>query len=132
MTSVLVVDADDDVRASIGEILQGSGITVALASRGLEALALLRRVPVDVVLVDLRLPDFAEVDILRALRNELARIPVIVTGVESPGAAIEAGSRARPVGPRSPPSGAGSERSSTGWSRTLAAPSSGPASAWRG
>jgi two-component system, response regulator YesN len=91
MTSVLVVDADDDVRASIGEILQRSGITVALASRGLEALALLRRVPVDVVLVDLRLPDFAEVDILRALRNELARIPVIVTGVESPGVAIEAG-----------------------------------------
>ena len=91
MTSVLVVDADDDARASIGEILQGSGITVALASCGLHALALLRRVPVDVVLVDLRLPDFAEIEMLRALRNELTRVPVIVTGVASPGAAIEAG-----------------------------------------
>jgi len=91
MTSVLVVDADDDARASIGEILQGSGITVALASCGSQALSLLRRVPVDVVLVDLRLPDFAEIEMLRALRSELTRVPVIVTGVASPGAAIEAG-----------------------------------------
>ena len=91
MTSVLVVDADDDARASVGEILQGSGITVALASCGLQALALLRRVPVDVVLVDLRLPDFAEIEMLRVLRNELTGVPIIVTGVASPGAAIEAG-----------------------------------------
>jgi two-component system, response regulator YesN len=91
MTSILVVDADDDARTSIGAILEGSGITVALASCGVQALALLGRVPVDVVLVDLRLPDFAEIEMLRALRNELARVPVIVTGVASPGAAIEAG-----------------------------------------
>jgi two-component system response regulator YesN len=91
MTSVLVVDADDDARARIEEILQGSGITVALASCGVQALALLQRVPIDVVLVDLRLPDFAEIEMLRALRNELTRAPVIVTGVASPGAAIEAG-----------------------------------------
>ena len=91
MTSVLVVDADDDARASIGKALQGSGITVELASCGRQALSLLRRVPVGVVLVDLRLPDVAEVDMLRALRSELARVPVIVTGIVSPGAAIEAG-----------------------------------------
>jgi ActR/RegA family two-component response regulator len=46
---------------------------------------------VDIVLVDLRLPDFAEIEMLRALRSELTRVPVIVTGVAAPGAAIEAG-----------------------------------------
>jgi YesN/AraC family two-component response regulator len=91
MISVLVVDADDDALRTIGEILHGAGIGAALASTGLHALTLFRRVPVDVVVVDLRLSDFAGIEMLRAFRGERSGVPVIVTGVSSPGAAIEAG-----------------------------------------
>src|SRR5215510_8229784 len=91
MLSILVVDADDDALKTIGEILHGAGIGASLASTGLHALTLFRRVPVDGVVVDLRLPDFGGIELLRALRDERSGVPVIVTGVTSPGAAIEAG-----------------------------------------
>jgi two-component system response regulator YesN len=91
MLSVLVVDADDDALKTIGEILHGAGIGASLASTGLHALTLFRRVLVDVVVVDLRLPDFGGIELLRAFRDERSGVPVIVTGVASPAAAIEAG-----------------------------------------
>jgi len=91
MTSVLVVDTDEDALKAAGEMLDRAGISTALASTGLHALSLIRRLPVDVVVVDLRLPDFAGIEMLRALREERPGVPVIVTGVSSPGAAIEAG-----------------------------------------
>src|SRR5262245_37855062 len=91
MISVLVVDHDDDALKTIGEFLHGAGIGAALASTGLHALTLFRRVPVDVVVVDLRLSDLGGIEILRALRDDRSGVPVIVTGVASPGAAIEAG-----------------------------------------
>src|SRR5215510_10874763 len=91
MLSILVVDADDDALKAIGEILHGAGIGASLASTGLRALTLFRRVLVDVVVVDLRLPDFGGVELLRAFRDERSGVPVIVTGVASPASAIEAG-----------------------------------------
>jgi len=91
MISVLVVDCDDDALKTFGEILHGAGIGAVLASTGEHALTLFRRVPVDVIVVDLRLSDFGGIEMLRALRDERSSAPVIVTGVGSPGAAIEAG-----------------------------------------
>lgn len=91
MISVLVVDSDEVALRTIGEILHSAGIGAQLASTGLHALTLFRRVPVDVVVVDLRLPDFGGIEMLRAFREERSGVPVIVTGVASPGAAIEAG-----------------------------------------
>jgi two-component system, response regulator YesN len=91
MLSVLVVDADDDALKAIGEILHSAGIGASLASTGLHALTLFRRVLVDVVVVDLRLSDFGGIELLRAFRDERSGVPAIVTGVASPGAAIEAG-----------------------------------------
>src|SRR5262245_34055108 len=91
MISVLVVDADDDALRTIGEILHSAGLGAVLASTGFHALTLFRQVPIDVVVVDLRLPDFAGIEMLRAFRDERSGVPVIVTGVASPRAAIEAG-----------------------------------------
>lgn len=91
MTSVLVVDTDEDALKAAGKMLEHAGISTALASTGLHALSLIRRLPVDVVVVDLRLPDFAGIEMLRALREERPGVPVIVTGIASPAAAIEAG-----------------------------------------
>jgi len=48
MTSVLVVDTDEDALKAAGEMLDRAGISTALASTGLHALSLIRRLPVDV------------------------------------------------------------------------------------
>ena len=45
----------------------------------------------DLVVADLRLPDVADIEVLKQLRQTLADVPVIVTGLASTASAIEAG-----------------------------------------
>ncbi len=54
--SVLVVEDDADVRASLVEILRHEGHVPVEAANGLAARDILHDQPVDVVLLDLRLP----------------------------------------------------------------------------
>jgi YesN/AraC family two-component response regulator len=91
MISVLVVDDDDETLKATGEILRHAGIAAEIAPTGLQALALIRRTPIDLVVVDLRLRDIGGVELLRSIREERPGIAVIVTGVATPGTAIEAG-----------------------------------------
>ena len=91
MIRVLVVDDDGETLKAIGEILHNTGIAAEIASTGLQALALIRSTPFDVVVVDLRLPDIGGVELLRSIRDERPGIAVIVTGVATPCTAIEAG-----------------------------------------
>jgi CheY-like chemotaxis protein len=53
---VLVVDDDDDVRASTGEIISSGGYTVAEAADGQEALRLLGEMVVGLMLLDIQMP----------------------------------------------------------------------------
>ena len=91
MISVLVVDDDYETLKATGEILRHAGIAAEIAPTGLQALALIRRIPIAVVVIDLRLADIGGVQLLRSIREERPGIAVIVTGVATPGTAIEAG-----------------------------------------
>lgn len=91
MISVLVVDGDGESLKAIGDILHHAGIAAEIAETGLHALALIRRIPFEVVVVDLRLPDIGGVEMLRSILEERPGIAVIVTGVATPATAIEAG-----------------------------------------
>lgn len=65
---VLVVDDNPDVRWSVTQLLDG--FDVAAAGTGAEALAYLQDHRVDVVLLDLGLPDMNGKDVARAIRGE--------------------------------------------------------------
>lgn len=54
---VLVVDDNEDLRRTIGALLQADGFDVALAADGRAALAQHQARPADVVLTDLFMPD---------------------------------------------------------------------------
>ena len=91
MPTVLVIDENRATLATIGRALQGAGFSVALASTGQEGLKLAGERAFDLVVADLRLPDVADVEVLKLLRQTLAEVPVIVTGLASTASALEAG-----------------------------------------
>ena len=91
MPTVLVIDENRATLDTIGRALRGAGFSVALASTGQEGLRLAGQRTIDLVVADLRLPDVADIEVLKQLRQTLADVPVIVTGLASTASAIEAG-----------------------------------------
>src|SRR5262245_42831497 len=91
MPTVLVIDENRAILDTIGQALRGAGFSVALASSGQEGLRLAGQRAIDLVVADLRLPDVADVEVLKQLRHTLADVPVIVTGLASTASAIEVG-----------------------------------------
>lgn len=74
---ILVVEDDADSRDAIAGILELSGYRVVLAARGEEALKLAESGGIDLVLLDLMLPDTGGYEVLRRLRA-LQDMPVII------------------------------------------------------
>jgi DNA-binding NtrC family response regulator len=66
--SVLVVDDDAALAENVGEIVEGLGVAVHLASSGREALRLAAEHGIDVALVDVRLPDVDGTALISQLR----------------------------------------------------------------
>jgi HAMP domain-containing protein/CheY-like chemotaxis protein/signal transduction histidine kinase len=82
---LLVVEDNAAERMSIAELLGHDDIEIVAAESGREALTLMRNLPFDCVVLDLRLPDMSGFEVLEALRQErsISDIPVVVfTGRE--------------------------------------------------
>ncbi|HUH06260.1 MAG TPA: response regulator [Egibacteraceae bacterium] len=94
---VLVVDDEPSVRVVVRASLSGVGIAVVEASDGPSALDALSREEVDLVLLDLMMPELDGFDVLDRIRAEpeFAHIPVIIltakTGEDPHVAAFRAG-----------------------------------------
>ena len=92
---VLVVDDEEDIRASLGSLLRLLGYQVDTAATGEQALQMIRETPYDVAVLDIRLPGIDGVAVMRAavdIRPEMAAI--LLTGhasLESAIAAVQAG-----------------------------------------
>jgi len=92
---VLVVEDTAALAESLARGLGEEGFEVARAARGRDALALLAKQPVDVVVLDLGLPDLDGVQVLEQLRGGGDVVPVLVLtardAVESRVQALDAG-----------------------------------------
>jgi len=91
--SVLVVDDDELQRELVTDYLMLSGFVVRTAADGREGLAVMRRQPPDLVLLDVQMPELDGVAVIRLMRAEptLATVPVLVlSGVEAPHVRIRA------------------------------------------
>jgi DNA-binding response OmpR family regulator len=77
VNTLLFIEDDDAIRLALRLALEDEGYTVVEAVNGAEGLLAFRRQEIDLVLLDLRLPDMSGFDVCRALRAD-SIVPIIM------------------------------------------------------
>jgi len=77
---ILVVDDNPDSLAIMRTILENHGYEVVAAGNGTDGLAVVRSTPVDLVLLDVMMPDMSGIEVLQQIKLDAAtgRLPVIL------------------------------------------------------
>ncbi|HUO44404.1 MAG TPA: response regulator transcription factor [Burkholderiales bacterium] len=80
MLRLLIVDDHPLIRHGLRQILTNTGDieVVAEAASGTEAMRLLRTHAIDVVLLDITMPDRNGIDVLKQIRREYGKLPVLM------------------------------------------------------
>lgn len=78
MTKVLVVDDEPSLQTLLTYNLKKSGFDVVSAVDGKQALDIIHEQKIDIVLLDIMLPEESGVDVTRELRAEKNQIPIIM------------------------------------------------------
>jgi len=79
--SILVVDADDEVRAAAHSLLERQGCIVETARDGNEAISMVKAVKeksYDAIIADIRLPDMSGYELLVKLQDVIGSVPLIL------------------------------------------------------
>ena len=82
MLQILVVDDDKNTRLFFGAVLEGAGYKVLAASNGIEALALMDKEHVDLVVLDVMMPEMDGYEFTRALRAANSNIPILMVSAK--------------------------------------------------
>ena len=91
---ILIIDDDSNLRKTLAGILRHNGYKTISAAGGEEGLALLERNPVNLVLIDLLLPDIPGMKVLERIKDGHPETEaIILTGNASLDTAIEATNR---------------------------------------
>lgn len=78
---LLIVDDDDAIRQVLEMNFTGRGITCALAQNGIEALAVLRRGQIHLMVTDLDMPEMDGLTLIRTAREKgLCARSIVLTG----------------------------------------------------
>lgn len=89
--NILIIDDDPNIRKTLSDILRGKGYKPLAAKDGAEGLALLAKKAINLVLIDLGLPDMPGLEILTSINSRHPSVQaIILTGQASLDSAIEA------------------------------------------
>jgi len=78
MGRVLVVDDEPGIRSVLTDILQDEKHAVFSAGDGFGGLAILKQEPIDLVILDVWLPNLGGIDVLKEIKQEYPEIEVII------------------------------------------------------
>jgi two-component system, NtrC family, response regulator PilR len=88
---ILVVDDERSMRELMAIVLRREGYDVLLAEKGRDAIELLEREPVDLLISDIKMPDVSGVEVLRAAKAiDRDILGIMVTAFASTETAVEA------------------------------------------
>ena len=76
--TLLIIDDDDVVRASLAAYLEDSGFSVLQASNGLQGLQVFELEQPDLIICDLRMPQMSGLELIRQVTLRSSQTPVIV------------------------------------------------------
>jgi len=89
--SILIIDDEENIRKYLGQALAKEGFEVFTAEYGKEGLGLLGRKHIDIVLLDLSLPDINGLDVLREIKEiDVQAVIIIITAYGDITSAVEA------------------------------------------
>jgi len=77
MANILIADDDPILRLTVGEFLGAVGHTVLEAADGQEALDLMAAAAVDLLIVDMLMPNVDGLETIMALRAAGSKIPIV-------------------------------------------------------
>jgi sigma-B regulation protein RsbU (phosphoserine phosphatase) len=88
---IMIIDDEEAIRKLLSRVLTGSGYDVVTASNGKEALVNLDSVSVDLIMLDMNMPEMDGLQFLRKVReNDLTHVPVlIISGDANPDNIVE-------------------------------------------
>ncbi len=75
---LLITDDDCSIRRTLEEVFVGRGLQVATAGDGDEAIALIEREPIHLLLVDVHMPRVSGLEVIRYLREAGQSVPCVV------------------------------------------------------
>jgi len=75
---LLIVDDEDDFRQTIAKRLKKRGIVPEEAATGEECLSILEKEPIDVVVLDIKMPGMNGIEVLRHIRKNYPKTEVIL------------------------------------------------------
>ncbi|MBC8458113.1 MAG: sigma-54-dependent Fis family transcriptional regulator [Deltaproteobacteria bacterium] len=89
--SILIIDDEENIRKYLGRALAKDGFDVFTAEYGKEGLNLLVREHIDIVLLDLNLPDINGLDVLKEIKGvDVQSVIIIITAYGDITSAVEA------------------------------------------
>ena len=91
MGTVLIVDDQEDMRATLAAIVARQGHRASTAASGAEALEILHSSLIDLVFLDIGLPDVSGLDLIAAIREAGGDIDIVMlTGINEAKTAVQA------------------------------------------
>ncbi len=78
MANILIVDDEQSYRQLLSLVFEEQGNTIRTAMNGRQALELLQAEPADVIISDVKMPDMDGIEMLRAVRETLPDLGVIL------------------------------------------------------
>lgn len=82
--SILVVDDDDSILALVDAVLGDAGYRVLTTENGREALRQLDLLAIDLVLLDIVMPDKDGIETVQEIRRQYPNLPVVVMSGSGP------------------------------------------------
>ncbi|MBI4059231.1 response regulator transcription factor [Candidatus Microgenomates bacterium] len=78
MNSILIVEDDQGVQKFLKEFLLDNGFSVRMVGDGLEAMAQIEKLPPDVVILDLGLPNMSGETVCTEVKKQYPHLPIII------------------------------------------------------
>jgi len=79
MKKILVADDEMSIRLLYSEELKEEGYEVYMASNGKEALEVVEKIPLDLVILDIKMPEMDGIEALRQIKQKRPDLPVILS-----------------------------------------------------
>ena len=82
MVHILVVDDDKNTRLFLSAVLEGAGYTVTVAGNGVDALEVMDREHIDLVVLDVMMPKMDGYEFTKVLRDAQNNIPILMVSAK--------------------------------------------------